>query len=59
MGPSANDESPRSDRAIRAALVTREGAALLFEDLARQPGLVGITARFAKARLMLKLGGNR
>ncbi len=34
MGPSANDESPRSDRAIRAALVTREGAALLFEDLA-------------------------
>jgi len=34
VGPSANDESPRSDRAIRAALVSREGAAALFEDLA-------------------------
>ena len=32
VGPSANDESPRSDRAIRAALVSREGAAALFEE---------------------------
>jgi hypothetical protein len=34
----------------------RDQAALVFDDLARQEGLVGVTARFAKARLFLKYG---
>jgi len=34
----------------------RSQASRLFEDLARQDGLVGITASFAKARLFLKFG---
>jgi hypothetical protein len=34
----------------------RDQAGALFEDLAGQEGLVGITARFAKARLILKFG---
>jgi hypothetical protein len=34
----------------------RDQAALLFEDLAQQGGLVGVTARFAKARLILLFG---
>ena len=45
--------------ALPEGRITHAQASLLFEDLARQPGLVGITARFAKARLMLKLGGRR
>jgi hypothetical protein len=31
-------------------------ATLLLEELARQKGLVGISARFAKARLILRIG---
>jgi hypothetical protein len=34
----------------------RDQAGFLFEDLAAQGGLVGITARFAKARLILAFG---
>jgi hypothetical protein len=34
----------------------REQAGALFEDMAQQGGLVGVTARFAKARLILAFG---
>jgi hypothetical protein len=34
----------------------RDQAGTLFEDLAQQGGLVGVTARFAKARLILAFG---
>ena len=34
----------------------RDQAGALFEDLAQQAGLVGVTARFAKARLILAFG---
>lgn len=37
--------------------VDREQASRLFDDLARQDGIVGITARFGKARLILRFGG--
>ena len=37
----------------------REQAAALFEDLSQSEGIVGISARFAKARLLLKFSAAR
>jgi hypothetical protein len=36
---------------FRVESVTRQQALDLLEDIAAQPGIVGITARFAKARM--------
>jgi hypothetical protein len=41
---------------LTAPQLDRDQASALLDDLARDDGLVGLTARFAKARLLIKLG---
>src|SRR4051794_6438077 len=41
---------------LTAPQLDRDQAAALLDDLAHDDGLVGLTARFAKARLLVKLG---
>jgi hypothetical protein len=44
-------------RTVVAGAIAQPDALGVLEELARQPGLVGVTARFAKARLALRSAG--
>ena len=63
LGASLGDEKARAlvdDVVQRMHLsretFTRDDAFLVLEELARQPGVVGTVARFAKARVHLEVG---
>jgi hypothetical protein len=61
LSPSMGDEKASEvvSQGLRRAGVSgdtfpRERALLVLEELAKTPGLVGVTARFAKAKLLLR-----
>lgn len=63
LGASLGDEKARAlvddvvqRRHLSRETFTRDDAFIVLEELARQPGVVGTVARFAKARVHLEVG---